>query len=74
MAAYEVPDELWARIIEVLPVRQRRHRWPGRKGAVARSDVEERRSRDVHPDQIAAANSPNATATRWAAGASTASS
>jgi transposase len=31
MAAFEVPDELWARITEVLPVRQRRHRWPGRK-------------------------------------------
>jgi hypothetical protein len=31
MPAFEVPDELWARITEVLPVRQRRHRWPGRK-------------------------------------------
>jgi transposase len=31
MAAFEVPDELWARIAQVLPVRQRRHRWPGRK-------------------------------------------
>jgi transposase len=31
MAAFEVPDELWTRISEVLPVRQRRHRWPRRK-------------------------------------------
>jgi transposase len=31
MAAFEVPDELWARIAKVLPVRQRHHRWPGRK-------------------------------------------
>jgi transposase len=31
MAAFEVPDELWTRITDVLPVRQRRHRWPGRK-------------------------------------------
>jgi hypothetical protein len=43
-------------------------------GTVARSDVEGRRSRDVHPDQIAAANSPTATATRRVAGTSTASS
>jgi len=31
MAIFEVPDQLWARITEVLPARQRRHRWPGRK-------------------------------------------
>jgi transposase len=31
MAAFEVPDELWACIAEVLPVRQRRYRRPGRK-------------------------------------------
>lgn len=31
MTAFEVPDELWERITEVLPVRQRRYRWPGRK-------------------------------------------
>jgi transposase len=31
MVAFEVPDELWERITQVLPARQRRHRWPGRK-------------------------------------------
>jgi transposase len=31
VAIFEVPDELWERIQGLLPVRQRRHRWPGRK-------------------------------------------
>jgi transposase len=30
MARYEVSDELWERIQPLLPVRSRRHRWPGR--------------------------------------------
>ena len=31
MEDLEIPDELWERIQPLLPVVQRRHRWPGRK-------------------------------------------
>ena len=31
MEDFEIPDELWEQIQPLLPVVQRRHRWPGRK-------------------------------------------